>query len=157
MKAAVDSNVLLDVLLADETFCERSKKLLNEYSEKSDLIICDAAYAEIASQFVSENEMKGFLSDTGIRFVGGNREVLHLAGSLWRESVKSRRSVIQCPGSGREMAITCESCGKPLRMRQRILTDFVIGAHAIINAEVLLTRDRGFYRKYFKGLRIVEP
>jgi predicted nucleic acid-binding protein len=36
-------------------------------------------------------------------------------------------------------------------------TPFLIGAHALIQSDALLTRDRGFYRSRFKGLRILEP
>jgi predicted nucleic acid-binding protein len=39
-------------------------------------------------------------------------------------------------------------------MRQHIISDFIIGAHALTQAELLLSRDRGFYKKYFKDLRI---
>jgi len=41
--------------------------------------------------------------------------------------------------------------------RDRIAVDFLIGGHAAAQTERLLTRDLGFYRKYFKGLAVVSP
>jgi len=41
--------------------------------------------------------------------------------------------------------------------RKRVIADFLIGAHAIVHADRLLTRDRGFYRSYFSALDILDP
>ncbi len=41
--------------------------------------------------------------------------------------------------------------------RTRIAGDFLIGAHAMVAATRLLNRDRGFYRRYFAGLELLDP
>jgi hypothetical protein len=41
--------------------------------------------------------------------------------------------------------------------RDRIAADFLIGAHAARQCDRLLTRDRGVYRDYFGGLRVIDP
>jgi hypothetical protein len=38
-----------------------------------------------------------------------------------------------------------------------VIADFLIGAHALEQADRLLTRDRGFHRRAFDGLVIVDP
>ena len=41
--------------------------------------------------------------------------------------------------------------------RERLVADFLVGAHAVERADRPLTRDRGFQRGAFAGLMIVDP
>lgn len=70
----------------------------------------------------------------------------HRAASL--EAFRSARAegpLVACPVGA--------SGGK----RTRLIPDFLVGAHALIRSARLLSRDRGFYRAYFKGLAVLEP
>lgn len=39
--------------------------------------------------------------------------------------------------------------------RDRIVADFLIGAHALARGGRLLSRDAGFFRRYFRDLEII--
>mgnify|MGYP001591535706 FL=1 len=154
MITAIDTNILLDILIPDEAHSLSSKRLLDRCLEKGQLVICEIVYAELSSQFPSERELSNFLLDTGIRLIHSSREVLYLAGERWRRYTGKRERKIQCPYCGERISMTCPKCHQTVALRDRILSDFIIGAHAFLNAELLLTRDRGFYHTNFKELRI---
>lgn len=155
MITAVDTNILLDILIPDESHFQKSKALLDEYVQRGQLIICEIVYAELASQFLSEKELKDFLLDTGIRLVHSTVETLCKAGEQWKNYSKNKKQALQCPQCGASTSITCHKCHSPITLRQHILSDFIIGAHARRHAELLLSRDRGFYRTHFKDLKVV--
>ena len=154
MITAIDTNILLDILIPDEAHSLSSKRLLDRCLEKGQLVICEAVFAELSSQFPSGGELGDFLSDTGIRLIHSGREVLYLAGERWRMYTRKKERTIQCPRCGEKVFATCPKCGQAVVSRDRILSDFIIGAHASLHAELLLTRDRGFYHTYFKELKI---
>ncbi len=154
MITAIDTNICLDILIPDEHHCLNSKKLLDEHVERGQLIISDIVYAELASLFSSEKELGTFLSDTGTELVHSGEKALCIAGNRWNEYAKDKKRSLQCPRCGKGITVTCQHCRSSITFRQRILSDFIIGAHALVHADVLLSRDRGFYKTYFKDLRI---
>jgi len=155
MITAVDTNILLDVLIHDKDHYQNSKELLDEQLEKGQLVMSEIVYAELASQFPSEKELRSFFTDTGIKLIPSGEKALYAAGERWKQYAKNRDRKIQCPHCGSKMTITCSKCKQSVQSRQHIVSDFIIAAHALFHAEVLLTRDRGFYRTYFMDLKLI--
>lgn len=133
MRTAVDTNVLLDIFLPDPRFGPSSKKALEMQDVAGALIVSGIVYGELAGFFPSQKKLEETLEVLGIRYVPSGKDACYLAGEAWKKYRKRG--------------------GK----RHRILSDFLIAAHAQVHADQLLTRDRGFYRKYFPHLIIVEP
>jgi len=51
MITAVDTNILLDILIPDEPFSLSSKDLLDRHVSMGQLIICEVVYAELFQHF----------------------------------------------------------------------------------------------------------
>lgn len=157
MITAVDTNVLVDVLIADSTHGPDSRTALKDAARDGRLIICEMVYAELAGQFADAREVSSFLSIAGIDRENSTPEGLYLAGKAWQEYAGQRRSAFTCPKCGRRNRVTCSGCDAMITTKQHLLPDFIIGAHAFVHADRLLTRDRGYYHRYFPDLPILDP
>ena len=156
MITAVDTNILLDLLIPNAPFLEGSAKALRSASEEGTLILCEVVYAELASQFGSDVEVARFLADTGIQLMPMSPEALCLASRAWNIYHERRRRGMPCPFCGHLQKFpTCTACSRTIGVRQHIISDFLIGAHASSLADRLLTRDRGFFAAYFEDLTLL--
>ncbi|HUJ24351.1 MAG TPA: type II toxin-antitoxin system VapC family toxin [Bryobacteraceae bacterium] len=133
MITAIDTNVLLDLLRPNDAFVARSTSAIEASAAAGALVICDIVYAELCAHFRSQRECDDFLEESGIRVEGVSRAAAFLASRVWR--------AYRIQG-GR---------------RSRILADFLIGAHAQLQASRLLSRDRGFYHHLFPSLTLMDP
>ncbi len=154
MITAVDTNILLDILIPNQVHLKPSIQKLEKASKKGKLIICEIVFAELASQFESLSELNIFLNDTLIEIGWSNKESLFLASRLWMDYLKQSPKKRSCPECGKRIDIRCPQCDSRLNLPRRMLNDFIIGSHAKIHTDALLTRDRGFYKNYFSSLTL---
>lgn len=156
MITAVDTNILLDVLIPGEPSGESSKLLLDRHLAKGKLIIGEVVYAELAAAFPSAEELEFFLSDTGIELVHSNEKALFQAGSRWADyTKKGNRNRFQCGRCGFAFDVPCPRCEVALTKRLHVLGDFLVGAHALTHADCILSRDLGVFKTYFSELQVV--
>jgi predicted nucleic acid-binding protein len=133
MITAIDTNVLLDVLIPNEKFFELSLRAVEKAASDGSLVVCDVVYAELCVQFTTRRGCDQFLESNEIRVEPLSRDAHFLASRIW---LSYRRQ----GGS-----------------RPQIPADFLIGAHAMTQANRLVSRDRGFYRKLFPKLSVIDP
>ena len=129
MITAVDTNVLLDVFIPSDEHGPRSREWLSAAYNAGAVIICDLVYAELVPAFTSRVSLDGALREIGAALSSINSSIAYEAGLRWKLYRES---------------------GGP---RNRIIIDFLIGAHAASTADAFLTRDRGFFATYFPDLK----
>lgn len=126
----VDTNVLLDVLVEGARYGDESEARLAAALRAGPVAVNDVIAAELAPLFESERDLWHTLATTQIQHDPYPRTAIFLAGATFLQYRRNGGT------------------------RQRILPDFLIGAHALASGATLLTRDRGFYRTRFPGLRL---
>jgi predicted nucleic acid-binding protein len=154
MTAAIDTNILFDILLPDPNHLESSLSLLTSYGKSQLLIISEVVYGELASQFSDRELLVDFLTNTDIRLVSSSPKALWISSRAWKIYTKNRSQEFQCNSCGNKQMSKCERCDRTIIGKQHIISDFLIGGHALVHSGTLLTRDRGYYRRYFPELTL---
>jgi len=137
MKTALDSNIL-SCLWSNEAAAERVENELNQARANGAIVVAAPVYAELlAHPLASPGFVDKFLADTGITVE------FDLSEPVWRRAAqgfaayaKRRRH------SGRTSP-------------KRLLSDFIIAAHALLRADRLFTLDSQRYEQDFPDLRLL--
>jgi len=129
---AVDSSVLIEILIGAEQ-AEAAEAALRQALELGPVLVCDVVVAEVCSSLRDGDQSMQVLEDMGIRFSEVERKSAIRAGEMQRR-YRSRGGT-----------------------RLHTVPDFIVGAHALLQCSALITRDSGFFRDYFKGLKVIVP
>ena len=128
---AIDSPVLVD-LLTDGPQADAAEACLRQCLASGRVVVCDIALAEVCSALRNRAEGLAVLEQLGLHF-----SALESKPAL-RASQTQRR--YRQRGGG-----------------PHALPDFLIGAHALLQCDALITHNHAFYRDYFKGLKLIAP
>jgi predicted nucleic acid-binding protein len=130
VKTAVDTSVLFD-LVKGASGAAAAQTALESALAQGSLCVCAVVVAELSRYFSSEQDLRELLHACQI-----DHDPLTLDAAL--EAARIMRGYAKNKGP-----------------RERTAPDFLIGAHAIIQADALLTTDAGFFRNYFESLNVV--
>jgi predicted nucleic acid-binding protein len=132
MKTAVDSSVLFDIVKGAPGAVAAQAALELALAHGS-LCVCAVVIAELGRYFSDEADLREFLQACQI-----DHDPLSMDAAL--EAARIMRGYARNKGP-----------------RERVAPDFLIGAHAIQQADALLTNDAGFFRHYFAVLNVISP
>ena len=137
MRTAIDANVI-SAIWSREPSAEKAIVQLGEASAEGALLISPVVFAELlAYPGATEPYVRRFLEDTGVVVD------LRLEERVWTET--GRRF-------SRYAARRRKSSGMNPR---RLLADFFVGAHALVQADRLMTLDARVYEQDFPEVRLL--
>ncbi len=137
MLSAVDTNII-SALWSKEPTARQMVALLTQAREAGGLVICAPVHAELqAHPEAGRSFVERFLDDTGIQVA------FALSEAVWREAGEAYAAYAE----RRRNATGGQA--------KRLLVDFVVGAHALLEADQLLTLDAERYQTAFPDLKVV--
>ena len=135
---ALDTNVLID-LLGDDPRADAAEGSLRLALTNGPVVVCDVVLSEVTAGLGSGSEILDVLEDMGIRFLAVDERAAVRSGEMQRKYNQRMRAAGKSP------------------ITPRTVPDFLVGAHALLQCSALITRDAGFFRDYFKGLKVIVP
>jgi predicted nucleic acid-binding protein len=132
MRTALDSSVLI-LLYRKQAGWERWRDRLHAASLEGPLIVSPVAFAEYSVAYPTLESARADLERLHIFYDPIAPESAYLAGQIF---LRYRRE------------------GGP---RQHLIPDFLIAAHATLQADRLAASDRGYLRRYFPDLALLAP
>ena len=135
---AVDTNIVLDIFFDDPAFSQPAIDFFNTLTPLDSLVACDVVWAEASAAFNDKAVFARLMNDFGIGYSPSPDHAAVRAGAIWRLARSASHNA-------------------KTRQRLAIVPDFLIGAHALECADALITRDRGFMRKWFADLKVIDP
>ena len=129
----VDSNVLLDIVTDGQAWADWSQDQLERAALNGPLVINDVIYAEVSARYAAIEAVDSMLDELNIDVAPTPRAALFLAGKAYLQ---------YRPSGG---------------LRTGVLSDFFIGAHAVVEQLPLLTRDARRYQSYFPTIKLIAP
>ncbi len=146
---AIDSSVLID-LLGNDHRAAAAEDSLRLALARGPVVVCDVVVGEVVAGLGYGAELLDTLEDAGIRYSAIESRSAVRAGEMQRRyrqrmGIESRALPAKAAAEGSQPAL------------QRAVPDFLIGAHALMQCSGLISRDAGFFRDYFKGLKVIVP
>jgi len=151
----IDTNPLIYIYHNVPDFGKKYAVLLGKVGKRNALLIPKIVYGELSLAFEDEKELNDFLSDTAIIIGEMKPESYVIAAKRW--DTYNRRRVLMCTKCGKKLGkLICKKCNSGIKIRQHILSDFLIGAYALqMKGRNLITNDGGYFSSYFPDLNII--
>lgn len=129
---AIDSCVLVE-LLTDGPDADSAEAALRDALSRGPVVVCDVVASEVCSSLRDGDRAMQVLEEMGIAYSAVEQKSAVRAGEMQRR-YRVRGGT-----------------------RLRTVPDFIVGAHALLQCNGLITRDPAFFRDYFKGLKVIVP
>lgn len=136
---AIDTSVLID-LLGEDAMADAAEICVRDALAHGPVVLCDVVVSEITAGLGHGAEIMDVVEEMGMSYLPVERKAAIRAGEMQRRYKQRLRTL-----------------GKAATAVQRTVPDFIVGAHALLQCNALITRDAGFFRDYFKGLKVIVP